>query len=326
MYSPSVCVCIPTYNAEKTIARTLDSLLNQTYSNYKIIVVENNCEDATLRIVNEYVKKSDKVSCVHYDVTVPGPENFDRCIELADSDFTCIFHSDDVYANTILEEEVRLFQDHPELGAVFTYANIIDENDIKYSILRPRKEIQKKEIYSYEELMPLIMRYGMCFVTPSAMVRTGIYKNEIKKHLRKPEYGPAFDVDVWLRVLRSHKIGYVRKELINYRMSQNSFSYRERLKYKDTIDDGMIAVLRDYLDESNCKQYYANFNNLVAQRRLDNVFKAYVCGDTVYALNLLSDISSKGLSIKNYSRYLRYSIMCRINFPESIRNRMKNSL
>ena len=109
-------------------------------------------------------------------------------------------------------------------------------------------------------------------------------------------------------------------------MSQNSFSHRERLKYKDTIDDCMIAVLRDYLDESKCEQYEVSFNNLVAQRCLDNVFKAYVCGDTEYALKLLTNISRKGLTLKNYSRYMKYFLMCSIDLPDVLRNRIKNSL
>jgi len=51
---PKVSVIIPVYNGEKTLARCLNSVLNQTHSNYEVIVVDNNSTDKTKEIINKF--------------------------------------------------------------------------------------------------------------------------------------------------------------------------------------------------------------------------------------------------------------------------------
>ena len=51
---PLVSICIPVFNGEKTIAKTIDSLINQTYKNIEIIVIDNCSSDATVKIVQEF--------------------------------------------------------------------------------------------------------------------------------------------------------------------------------------------------------------------------------------------------------------------------------
>lgn len=317
---PKVCICIPAYNAEATISKTLDSLLNQTYKNIIIKVIDNNSQDKTLNIVKEYCKKNKQIKCFSYIKTVPSNENFDRCIEHAEGEYTCIFHSDDLYTSKIIEEEVKFLEKNKEVGAVFTYANVVNENDEKIFELIPNKEITKKEIYNFKELFPLFLKFGNCFVTPSAMVRTQIYKNEIIKHKRKDNFGNAYDVDVWFRILEKHKIGFIYKKLMNYRLSVYSTSFRSLLLYKNSIAKGMFNVLKDYFEKhQDLNIYKSDYINLKVRNQMADVFKAIVCGDYNYAKILFCkmDFAYANLNMKIKKNILKILILCPL--PECIR-------
>lgn len=58
---PKVSVIIPVYNGEKTLARCLNSVLNQTHSNYEVIVVDNNSTDKTKEIINKFKEEDSKI-------------------------------------------------------------------------------------------------------------------------------------------------------------------------------------------------------------------------------------------------------------------------
>lgn len=314
---PKVCICIPAYNAEATIGETLNSLINQTYKNISIYVIDNNSKDKTIEIVEKFIEKYEIIKLFKYDKTVPADENFDRCITQADGEYTCIFHSDDVYLPNIVEKEIEFFTAHSDVGAVFTYANVINENGKKISELKPFKDIEGKNIYNFQELFPIYLKNGNLFVTPSAMVRTEIYKKEIVKHKRQENFGDAFDVDVWLRILSKHKVGFIYDELMNYRLSIHSTSFRKLLLYKNTIEDGMFNVLECTMKEQ-CANYLLNcddYRGLKNRNMLGKVFKAYVSGDCVYARELIRNIdTSRSKKLLKVIKFI-FEIMVLIPLP-----------
>lgn len=317
MNSSKVCICIPAYNAEATIGETLNSLLNQTYKNINIYVIDNSSKDKTVEIVEKFAKKYEIIKLFKYKNTIPADENFDRCITQADGDYTCIFHSDDVYLPNIIEKEIEFFTAHSDVEAVFTYANVINENGEKISEILPNKKLTEKTIYNFKELFPLILKYNNCFLTPSAMVRTEIYKKEIVKHKRQENFGDAFDVDVWLRILSKHKVGFIYDKLMNYRLSIYSTSFRKLLLYKNTIEDGMFNVLEYTMKEQGAIDLLnsTDYINLKNRNMLGKVFKAYVSGDYNYAKKLIKTINtSKNTNVLKFIKFV-FEIMVLIPLP-----------
>jgi len=64
MKSPKISIVVPVYNGEKTLQECLKSIINQTYKNYEVLVVDNNCNDRTKEIINEFKKKNKRVKYV----------------------------------------------------------------------------------------------------------------------------------------------------------------------------------------------------------------------------------------------------------------------
>ena len=226
MKNPIVCICVPAYNAGRTLAETLDSILGQTYGNLKIFIVDNASTDNTLEIAGAYATKDPRITVVRNDVNIGGEGNFTRCLQLAAGDYTALFHSDDVYASRMVEEEVLFLESHREAGAVFSMAVEIDGkgNEGRIYRLPAWLRAQKKDEYGFDDIFRAMLKYGNFLFCPSAMARTEVYRDHIKVW-DAGNYGSSADGDVWLRIARRYKVGIIDKPLLKYRISVSSFSY-----------------------------------------------------------------------------------------------------
>ena len=214
---PLVCICLPAYNAERTIAETLQSILGQTYRNLVIQVVDNASTDRTLDVVREF--SDPRIAIFQGTSNIGGEGNFNRCIELAKGEYTAIYHADDIYEPTMIARQVAELEARSEIGAVFSEATLIDESNRPIgSVTCPPGLRGDSHVYKFSEIFSSILRHGNFLVCPSAMLRTRIYRNEIK-HFRAELFGSSADGDVWLRVLQKHSIAILPGRLMRYRIS-----------------------------------------------------------------------------------------------------------
>lgn len=227
---PSVCIYIPTYNAAATIRETMNSLLKQTYSNLLIHVVDNASTDTTIEIVE---KIDDPRIVIHrHESTVVAEANFTRCIELASGRYTAIFHSDDIYESDIIEKQVAYLENHPEISAAFTQVTLIDENGVTVGSTggHPEDTMRDRQITA-GELVKSMLKHHNYLVCPSVMVRTTIYRDNIRTWGNK-EFASASDVDVWIRLAEAAPIAVLAEKLMRYRISSTQFSHRNRNRTK----------------------------------------------------------------------------------------------
>lgn len=243
---PLVCVCVPVYNAQATIAESLESILSQSYRNLKIIVVDNASTDDTVNIVEGYSKKDNRLEVVRNSANIGGENNFTRCIELASGAYTAIYHADDVYTSRIIEEEVGFLEKNGKVGAVFTAAMEIDSvgNTIGKRRIPAELSVGEGRSFPFDEIFRAVLRNGNFLTFPSALVRTDIYKTEILAW-NGEKYRTSADLDVWFRIAEKHAIGLIDKPLLKYRVSSVSFSYTySRLR---TQRQDLFLVLEDYV-------------------------------------------------------------------------------
>ena len=96
-----VCICIPTYNSEKTIKTTVLSLLNQSYKNIIIKIIDNDSNDKTLNLISSIKDKRLKIIRSNRKISIH--ENHNKCIKYSEGKYTGIFHSDDIYHKDIIK-------------------------------------------------------------------------------------------------------------------------------------------------------------------------------------------------------------------------------
>jgi len=229
---PLVSICIPTYNSSKTIIETLQSIMEQTYDNIEIIVGDNNSsDDTTLKVMALKCKIGIKIFKNKENI---GPAaNNNELIKRAKGKYICIFHADDIYLPTIIEEQVKIMEMFSKCGAVFTLRQIIDENGkVLKKISLPFKLLIGFTYGPKELFFPRMLQYGNIFVCPTAMVRKEVYKKvglyKTSENFDSKNYTDetqmVIDQDMWLRIMEKYRMCIIDKYLINYRVHLNQGS------------------------------------------------------------------------------------------------------
>lgn len=128
-----IAVIIPTYNEERFIAKTLDSLLSQTFKISKILIVNDNSTDNTLEIVNSYLKDNEVIKMVTHlssDQNIPGSKvinafNFGLShINLSDFDIICKFDADLIFPIDYIDNIATRFRESDTNGMVAGHCSI----------------------------------------------------------------------------------------------------------------------------------------------------------------------------------------------------------
>jgi len=241
---PLVCICIPNYNNEKTIKETLDSLVHQTYKNIIIKVFDNVSTDNSINILKEYELKYNNIKIFQNEKHLEiAEENFNICIENLEGDFGALYHSDDIYEPTIVEEQVEFFLKNQECVAVCTDSNFIDEHNKKLFKVSLKKIFKTEKYYlvvnNQLEMLKNILKVGNFIICPSLMIKTEIYKNKVKRY-KFENFKTASDFDLYFRVCEYGKFGIILKPLMNYRHALSSYSFRNRIT--TTRSDGSYVL------------------------------------------------------------------------------------
>lgn len=126
-----VSVIIPTYNRGQLISDSIESVINQTYKNWELIIVDDGSTDNTAEIVNQYVAEHPNIFCYkrpsHKLKGANSCRNFG--FEVATGKFVKFFDSDDLLAPKILEAQVEQLTNHPDADVSFCNMAFFTKND-----------------------------------------------------------------------------------------------------------------------------------------------------------------------------------------------------
>ena len=244
---PLVSICIPTYNSQDTVKETLESVLGQTYRNIEVLVIDNKSTDRTVEVVRRF--RDERLKVIVNEENIGAEGNFNKCIMNSSGEYTGIFHSDDIYDERIIEKQVNVFNRF-EVGAVFTNGNYIDEEShfiSKGLIPREAREVT----LSFSKLFELVLKYENFMFTPSALIKTEVYR--VNYPFNYSKYGTSSDLDMWLRVSKNNFVYIIDACLINYRISraQGSYNYNKgRTKLSN-----YFLVMDHHMEQNNGVHY-----------------------------------------------------------------------
>ena len=214
MKNKLISVIIPSYNHEKFIGKAIESVLNQTYENFELIIMDDNSTDNSKKVINSY---NDPRIVKYFSTENKGAvETLNHLIDLANGEYIALLNSDDYWDLTKLEKQYRNLEENKKVAVCFTWADFVDEKG--------------KTIYDKEEMLLDLFRKknrsniawfryffenGNCLCHPSMMIRKEIY-NEIGK------YNNAFrqlpDFDMWIRIIKEYDIHILEENLTHFRI------------------------------------------------------------------------------------------------------------
>jgi glycosyltransferase involved in cell wall biosynthesis len=259
---PLVSICIPAYNAESTIAETLDTVLAQDYPCLDIVVSDNQSTDNTKSIVQEYANHG--VRYVYHSEGRPdwaakmskyigGFANWNYVLSQGHGDYLCLFHSDDLYEPSIVRKQVLVMQENPQVGAVFTMLRAIGEDGkpSRFGKTYLPLELHGRQVFEFNELFNAILKYFNFLPSPSVMIRRKAFE-EIKG-FNERQFFTSADLEMWLRIACHYDIGIINEPLLNYRLSEKQFGSQYHNLRTKTWD--YFLVIDHFLSQPEIRKY-----------------------------------------------------------------------
>lgn len=228
MESDLVSIIIPVYNGEDYIQESVQSAINQSYSNIEIIVVNDGSTDQTI----------EKLKPFNSNIKVISKENGGVASALnsgiceANGDYIAWLSHDDIFYSSKISKQIRFLIDHPSFIACYTDFQIIDPegNPVKNIITPwyPAKEIP------YQFLKNMYINGSTTMITKRILLDAGLFN---------PNLLHTQDLDMWLRLSKFGEIGKVEEILLKSRSHplQGSLNFEKQISEEQNYFNQLVA-------------------------------------------------------------------------------------
>jgi glycosyltransferase involved in cell wall biosynthesis len=280
-----VSVIVPSHNSASYILETIESILNQDYQDFEIIVADDCSNDNTVQVAQSL--NSDKIRSIVLQECHGGP-SLPRNVGIKGSrgEYIAFCDSDDLLSVNMLKESIKCLESYQNIGMCLTNAIKFDEKDgmeknsflIRYShfgsILKNKVEnnvflIAKEDAYKGLFYENYILTPGCVVVPRHVFDKVGHFDESLKN---------ADDWDMWLRITEKFDIGYIDIIGLKSRKRPNSITAR---------GSGLIAnrlmVLLKHLNKNLPYETYRQIRRLILENYFSAAYAFQRAGDMVLA-------------------------------------------
>ena len=180
---PTVTIGIPVYNEGKYLAETIESAINQTYSNIQIIISDNHSTDNSFKIGEEFAAKYDNITLIKQEKNLGIGDNCIYLLEAADTDYFMWLGAHDIIVKKYIENSIRVLENDYKIAMVYHRANFFvdsinniqgpDDNDIDTTNINCVKDRM------YKVVLNLSSGTAIHGVFRSKLLKKLIFKNVI---------------------------------------------------------------------------------------------------------------------------------------------------
>lgn len=204
---PKVSIVLPTYNGEKYIKESIDSVINQTFKDWELIIVNDCSTDNTPQIVEQYLKKDKRIRVIHNLKNKKLPCSLNIGFAEAKGEYFTWTSDDNCYLPDAIEKMMEYLEEEKSTYMVCAGMDIIDETGLY--------------MYRYKKYDDIDMFYsdgvGACFMYKREVVDT-IGGYDEKKFCVE-------DYAYWLKIIKKFgKIGWIDEVLYKYRVHENNLT------------------------------------------------------------------------------------------------------
>lgn len=203
-----VSIITPLYNSEGFISQTIESVLNQTYKNWEMLIVDDSSKDNGVNIVKKYQKKCKKIKLIRLDNNSGAAVARNEGIKLAKGRYIAFLDSDDFWHPEKLEKQISFMKKNDHAFTYTNYQKMNESGDLVEEIIESPSELDYKEA--------LHTNYIGCL--------TVIYDTKKLAKLYMPEIRKRQDYGLWLKILKEVNGYGLNENLAYYRVRNNSVS------------------------------------------------------------------------------------------------------
>lgn len=209
--SPKISVVMPVYNAEPYLKDAIESILNQTFTDFEFIVVDDASTDNSYKIIEEYSKKDKRIIVFRNEKNLGIAETRTKGTKYAKGKYIAVFDADDISILTRLEKQYNYLEKHTDCGVVGGFIESFYSDTGK--ILGVRKYYEDDANLRRRLFLYCPVSQGVCMIRREVFETLGYYN---------PKYPVAEDLDLWFRIGTKYKFANIQEILLKYRIHKNS--------------------------------------------------------------------------------------------------------
>lgn len=262
MNRPLFTVLMPVYNGEKYLREAIDSILNQTLTDFEFLIIDDGSKDNSVQIINSY--NDARIRLVRNETNLGISKTLNRGIEMASSEFIARMDADDISYPTRLQKQYDYLIKNPDCALLSTWAKMITEQNEHI-----RTEQYRSRLHYYNLTFECWMYHPTVVFTKSAAKDVGMYSIPY-----------AEDFELFWQLSRKYKIACLEEVLVDYRVTDQSLHQVIRKKeYDETMEWQLLRNIHYYTgedfkidwEEVECLRF--NFIPLMNKKSVDAIVK-----------------------------------------------------
>jgi len=209
--APLVSVLLPVYNGSSYLKEAIESILNQSYAGFELIIINDGSKDNSVSIIEQF---DDPRIRFYSQANMGLAATLNRGIGLAKGAYLARQDQDDLSLPTRLEKQVHFLDTHPECGIVGSWASIyVEGSRSRLSFRHPGDNV----------MLQFRLLFNNPFVHSSMMIRKAVFR-EVGIYCTDKSRQPPEDYELWSRVARKFSVANIPEVLNIYRETSSSMS------------------------------------------------------------------------------------------------------
>jgi glycosyltransferase involved in cell wall biosynthesis len=235
MKQPEVSVLLPCHGEAPFLAETLLSVLDQSFTNFELLIILDRASLATTEIARNFEQSDTRIKILNtkkFGIS----EALNLGIQFSTGKYVARIDSDDIMLNTRLEEQIKVFQSESNLVCLGTQVSVIDING--QFIRNTNYPLRDKSIRAALRIRNVIAHPSVMFLR-SAVVEVGGYRSK---------FNGAEDYDLWLRIAKVGRLKNLNTPLTAYRTHPGQITQRNRERQLEI--DSLVRESNEFGDAS----------------------------------------------------------------------------
>jgi glycosyltransferase involved in cell wall biosynthesis len=213
MSTPSITVCIPTYNYAHYLGAAISSVLEQSFADFELLIADDASSDNTVEVVQPFLA-DERVKFMPNEVNNGMFANFNRCIEIAQGRYIKFLMADDWLATDFLAEMSALLDQHPELSLATSAGWLVDDEGAAFG--EQQQDLGDGPVVPRSRVVDEFARgFNVIGMPTATLVRTDAMR---EAGGFDASYAPAADIALWFRLLAGSDLGWIPKPLSYLRL------------------------------------------------------------------------------------------------------------
>jgi len=235
-----VTVCIPTYNYASFIAETIESILSQNFTDYELLIVDDNSTDNTVSVVEPYVRRDPRIRFIVNPSNLGMVENWNYCLNLAEGEYIKYVFGDDLLASPdAIGRMASLLDADSSVSLVCSARNFINDRS---EVINMVSRFEKTGVLHGTDVINLcLIRQGNLIGEPTVVM----FRKEQASRGFRLNYRQIVDLEMWFHLLEQGAFAYIKEPLCSFRIHERQQTVKNRENLSDLND--VFYLLDDYL-------------------------------------------------------------------------------